>query len=492
MASPAMQFSSTLPLVHGMGQDLAPPRSRYLVQIPAILMLTGLVTWVAADEAAMAISAAISAAVAIYLLWDWLFRAGPTRLSTVYAFSLLAGYGGGALNTWLTLPRGGATLASVLGADEDVLARGMAAVMMTCAVLCFIGELYERPVFGRDFRVPLNRQTFTLIYFATGAFIVGFLTHSLGYGGVASAVGGQQNPAAALLSWAFGPFIAISAAVFLAAPKGIAKLLTGVCLLILSVLLMTVSRTMIVYTAMEVIFALRLTGYRVKGTVVKKFLLLGVLAVFVFTGVTVLMLFRLAGFQSRDKTNISLAERVTTAASWVEDGTALTRANEANQGNVQKRTFVLGFFADILEGSSQKSPAYGLDSAYQLAAAVPRVFFPNKDAVGMGEESLDDELFGLTYKDAANTLLTAGATDFGLIGVLLYPLVTMWIFSFSFRILSGYLSALPMSIILLGIIFVLLQTESTLTHYAVAVRNEILFAVLLLIFYKLPAFRLRH
>jgi hypothetical protein len=487
-----MQFGPTSSLSFGMGKDLAPPRSGHLIQIPALLMLTGLVTWIAANEAAMAISAAIAAAVAIYLVWEWLFRAGPTRFSTIYTFGLLLGYGGGALNTWLTLPRAGATLASVLGADEDVLARGMAAVLMTAALLCFMGELYERPLFGRDFRVPLNRQTFTLIYFATGAFIVGFLTHSLGYGGVANSGGGQQNPAAALLSWAFGPFIAITAAVFMAAPRSISKLLTGICLLILAILLMTVSRTVVVYTAMEVIFALRLTGYRVKGTIVKKLLLLAVLAGFVMTGVTVLMLFRLAGYQNHNKSNISLTERITTAAAWVADGTALTRANEANRGNVQKRTFVLGFFADVLEGSSQKSPAYGLDSLYQLTAAVPRVLFPNKGNVGMSEEGMDDELFGLTYRDAANTLLTAGATDFGLLGVLLYPVMVIGLFSFSTRLLSGYLPALPMSIIALGIIFALLQTESALTNYAVAIRNEILFAVLLLIFYRLPAFRLRH
>jgi hypothetical protein len=218
------------------------------------------------------------------------------------------------------------------------------------------------------------------------------------------------------------------------------------------------------------------------------------LAGFVMVGVTVLMLFRLAGYQSHDKTSISLTERITTAASWVADGTALTRANEANQGNVQKRTFVLGFFADILEGSSQRSPAFGVDSVYQLAQAVPRVFLSNKDnlSFGIGEESLDDELFGLTYKDAANSLITAAATDFGLLGVLLYPVTLTFIFSVSTRFLSNYLPALPMSIIALWIIFALLETEATLTHYAVAVRNEILFTVLLLIFYKLPAFRLQH
>ncbi len=487
-----MQFGSASLLSHGTGQDIAPPRVRYITQIPALLMVTGLGTWIASNEQAMVVGSVVASAVALYQLWDWLFRGGPTRFSTIYTFTLLLGYGLGALNTWLTLPRGGATLASALGADEGVLARGMATILMTAAVLCFVGELYERPVIGRDFRVPLNQQTYTFIYLVTGAMIVGFLTHSFDYGGVVNSVGSQQNPAAALLAWTFSPCVAIAAAVFLAAPKGSSKVLVGICLLILAVLLMTVTRRTVIYAGMQVIFALRLTGYRVKGTIVKKLLLLGMLGVFIFTGITVLMLFRLAGYESHNKSNIPLIERITTAAAWVADGTALERANKANQSNVQKRSFVLGFFADVLEGSTQRETAFGYDSLSQLAVAVPRVFFPGKDSFGAGEEFLDDELFGLTYADAPNTSITAGATDFGLIGVFLYPLAVSFIFAFSVRVVAAYLPALPISIIVLGTIAVLLQTETTLTAYAVSIRNEILFAIFMLIYYRMPAFRWRY
>jgi hypothetical protein len=472
-----------------LGEDVAPPRALYLNHFPAVLVVTGLVTWVAGNELAMVMAATVASLIALYMLWDWLFQEGPTRFSTILAMTLLLGYGLGAVNTWLTLPRGGLPLATFLGADQGILTRGMAAVLITAGSLCFLGEMYERPLWGREFRIPLDQHTYALIYIGTLAIIAGFLTHSLGYGGLKNTFGEQQSIAPALLSWLFAPLTALTAAVFLAS-RGVSKLLTGICALILCVLLMTVGRRVIVYTAMEIVFALRLTGYRLKGTIFRKSLLIAVLGIFIAVGVTVLMLLRLAAIQNHSDINTPLDQRIQIAMGWVEDGTALTRANEANQANVQGRTFVLGFFADVLEGSSQKAPAYGRDLVGWTSMAVPRIFNPNKDSI-LGEEDLDDELFGLTYRDAANSILTNGATDFGFLGVLMYPLLLVFLMRFSIDILSRFLTPLPVSIIALGAIFTLVQTENSLTTYLVTIRNQIIFSIILFIFSRLPILRLR-
>jgi len=122
--------------------------------------------------------------------------------------------------------------------------------------------------------------------------------------------------------------------------------------------------------------------------------------------------------------------------------------------------------------------------------AVPRVFNPGKDLT-FGEEGLDDELFGLTYKDAANSILTNGATDFGLLGVIVYPLLLVWLFRFLIESLSRFLPSVPMAIIALGAIFSLLQAENSLTAYFVTIRNAIIFSVILFLFVRLPDIRLR-
>jgi hypothetical protein len=473
-----------------LGEDYAAPRPVYFTHIPAILMLTGLGAWIASNELAMVLAATVASLVAGYLLWDWLVREGPTRFSTIYAMTILLGYGLGALNTWFTLPRGGLSLSAFMGADEGVLARGMAAVLLSASFLCFLGELYERPLFGREFRIPLDQRTYTLIYVGTLAIIAGYFAHALDFGGGTSS-GGQQSVASALLGWVFAPLVALTAGVFLATPKGLPKLFTGICTLVLCALVMTVGRRVVIYTAMEILFALRLTGYRLKGTAFKKILLFAGVAGFVVVGVTVVMLLKLAANQSRLGMSTPLIQRVQIALSWVEDGTALTRATEANRTNARTRTFVLGFLADIVEGSSRSTPALGRDFMWQTYLALPRVVATEKDS-GIGEEALVDEIFGLTYRDAANSILTNGATDFGLLGVIVYPLFFVWLLRFSIDVLSRFLPPSAASLIALGAIFEFLQTEAVTTGYIVTLRDEILFTIILMIFFRLPIIRLRN
>ncbi len=487
-----MQFDSPPLFTRRLGEDFAPPRAFYVIHIPAILAVTSLAAWVASNELAMVAAAAVASIVAIYMLWDWLLREGPTRFSTLLALTLLLGYGLGAVNTWITLPRGGLSLAKFIGADEGVLARGMAGVLLSTVPLCSLGELYERPLFGREFRIPLDQHTFALLVLATVATGIGFVTGSLGYMGAQGTFGEQLSVSAALLSWLFPPLTALTIAIFVATPRGPAKLLVGLCMLALLAFVMVVGRRIIVYTAMEALLALRLTAYRLKGSFFKKTLILFTLAGFVAVGVTVFMLIRLAGFENpNDPSALSLAHRAETAMSWVKDGTALTRATVANQSNAQKRTFVLGFFADVLEGSSRRTPGLGRDLAEYVGTAVPRAINPNKD-LWSGEESFADELFGLTYGDAANSILTNGAVDFGLLGVIAYPLLIVVIMRISIEVFSRFLPPLPMSIIMLGATFTMLQTETSTTAYFVSIRNEIIFAIVLFTYTRLPRFGFRR
>ncbi len=109
-----------------------------------------------------------------------------------------------------------------------------------------------------------------------------------------------------------------------------------------------------------------------------------------------------------------------------------------------------------------------------------------------GEESFADELFGLTYTDAPNSILTNGAVDFGLLGVVAYPLLIVLIMRVSIEALSRFLPPLPMAIIILGAIFAMLQTETATSAYFVSIRNEIIFAIILFLYSRLPKFGLRR
>jgi hypothetical protein len=293
-----------------------------------------------------------------------------------------------------------------------------------------------------------------------------------------------------LLLWMFPPLTALAVAVFLGVRGPFVKPLMGLCTLALLVLIMATGRRNMIYTAMVVIFTLRLTGYRLKGTVVRKFLLVAGLGFFLAIGVSVFMLLRVAGYQTHGS-KASLVQRIQIALSWVEDGTALDRATEANRTNVQKRTFVLGFFADVLEGSSSRTPALGKDILGYTSVAIPRVFNPDKDLT-FSEEGLVDGLFGLTYTDAANSVLTNGAADFGFAGALVYPVLVAWLFRFSIAVLSKILPPLSVAFVVLGMIFTIVQTENSAAEYLGTIRNVIIFAVVLGLLSLVPQISLRN
>ena len=489
-ASAAAALPSPSNPFHGLGEDITRPRNLYVTHIPAALFLTGIVAWISGNEIGMVAAAAVAGAVSLYLFWDWLFREGPTRFSTLVAMALLQGYGLGTLNTWLTLPRGGFTIAQFLGGDEGSYARGMAAVLMASVPLIFLGELFERPLFGSEFRLPLDQSTYLFIFAGTLAMIGGFLTHSIGFQGVQTVAGEQLGVIATLLGYMFPSLTALTVAVFLVSRGRLVRLAVGLCSVILCILIMVVSRRIMIYTAMVLIFSLRLTGYRLKGTFFKKMFLIAGSGIVLAIGVTVFMLLRLAGIQARAM-DAPLTERIQIALSWVEEGTALSRATEANRVNAQKRTFVLGFFADILEGSSLHTPAFGQDVLGYTLQSVPRVLNPEKD-LGFSEERLVDAQFGLTYSDGANSVLTNGATDFGLIGVLAYPLLVVALFRFILNILSRILPVMPVAFIAIGMIFSLVQTENSFEAYLTTIRDVIIFSFILIVFARLPRFSLQN
>ncbi len=50
-----MQFDSPLPYSRPLSEDFAPPRTLYVIQIPAILAVTAFVSWIIGTELAMVV-----------------------------------------------------------------------------------------------------------------------------------------------------------------------------------------------------------------------------------------------------------------------------------------------------------------------------------------------------------------------------------------------------------------------------------------------------
>lgn len=435
----------------------------------------------------MVLASVVSSAIALFTLWDWLFLHAPTRFSTLLGIALLLGYGLGTLNTWATLPRAGLTLAVAYGLSEGILARGLGAVLISASALYFLGEIFEKPLFGRDFQFHIAPRTRILIYVNTLAILAGYPTHALGIHGATAAMGHVSIPGE-FLGWLYIPSTALAVVAFLTATRRLDRVLTGLSALVLLAMFSVMGRRITIYTSMEVLLVMGLAGFRWREKMLRNVLvILALVAVMVTTSLT-FMLLRIAGGMGNTTKHTTLESRAQIAGKLVQKGGAYTLASKSTEANFQSRTFVLAFLANILDASTRMTPALGNDVVGSVQIAIPSVLYPDKPRY-FAEETLVDQQFGLSYGDQPNSILTAGATDFGLIGMLLYPLLLVIIVRIVFNFLARRLSPVPVMFVALGFICSMLATEDTVTGYCVGLRDSILFSVVLAIFMAFPTIR---
>jgi hypothetical protein len=460
---------------------------RYIAQIPAVLALTGIGSWIIGDDVGMLLASGVATAVTIYVAWDWLIRRGPTRYSTILALALLFGYGTGTLNTWFTLPRGSVSMADYLGLNQGILTRGMAAALLATVPLFLIGEMFERPIFGRDFRFVFDPRIRTLTYLGAIAMLTGYFTHSLAFEGTASSNGHVSIPGV-FLSWLYAPLTAMTVAGFLTAQNRKDKVLGALSSLTLLMLFSVMGRRVTLYTVVEIIFVLGIIRFSWRGNLIRKLLLVGVMGAIIVFGALTFMLLRIASTTTRQK-HLTVDQRINVAGKMVQKGGAYALATERTQQNVATRSLVLGFFANVLDASSRMTPALGKDVAGYFQFAIPSIIHPDKDR-SFAEERLVDQQFGFSYGDEANSVITAGATDFGLVGVLVYPLLFVGLFRFVHNLFSRWFSTVPLLFISLSFIYMMMQTETGLTGYFETLRDAGLFGMVLAAFLALPRFRM--
>ena len=150
------------------------------------------------------------------------------------------------------------------------------------------------------------------------------------------------------------------------------------------------------------------------------------------------------------------------------------------QENAQLRGFILSFLADLLSHSTKSETGYGRDAANGFILAVPSFLWPSKTQnFPPVEEELANQLFGTAYPDQANSLLTAGVVDFGLMGALIYPVAAAAAVTLLFRVIVGVCSPFIAGVIVLAGVYFMLNAEVDFTGYVILIRNSIIFALLL-------------
>jgi hypothetical protein len=496
MQTLTMTMDRPRPLIRGararrLGSLFVPTRRAYLVIMPAILFAGALVGWAAGSDISMVIAAFLMTAVSAYLFFDLLGRRAPLRMTTILAATLGLAYGLGTLNTWFTLPRGDETLGEFLQISTADLAHTMASCCVSIAILLVVGELYETPLFGEEFELRFDMRSVILVTLGMLVIAASFATGHTGFMGASvqetGAEAGHVGVLASLAAWLAGPLLACAVCMALNLRESSTRLYMRGMSVLLFVLIFPLGRRVIIYSVILSLIGLRLGRYKIPYSPLRKAVYLGLLGSVVYAASVGFFYLRVAGYSMVKPT---LLQRVSGAVDLAHTK-SYAEIKEMLSKNVETRTFILGFLAQI-EGYTDTMPAgYGADFMGQFQLAAPSILFPGKDLF-FTEEALVNTLFGSNFPDQANSVFTAGAVDFGIWGIFFYPVIFAFMVRFFLELLAESLPNFTACFIVLASVAALLEPEVALTEYFVVLRNGVFFGGGIAILMALPQIQLRR
>jgi hypothetical protein len=484
----SLPWSGPAAPIRRLGGSVSLARRLYFLDFPLLLLSVGLFTWIVPTDTMLFISALTGGAAGLYTLWDIAIRRGPIRFSHFFCIANTVGYGLGVVNSWLTISRGNMSLAAFFDRDPQAVAQAMAAVLISSAILYSLGEIYESPVFGEDFKLRIDNRAPAFVFMGTVVILIGVATGRLGYMGVSAGANGQLGFFAGLLGWLRPTLFAFTCIVLLEWRKGLLKWILGATLALQFLLVVPTGRRNILYFVLLAVIATRFSSFTPRWSIVRKAVYAGILAALVGIGSVAFYYLRVVSW---GKHEISLPDRISLAWTFYESGNT-AKANSDFAQNLQKRTFVLGYVSDLLDASFRMAPAKGADAWHEFELAIPSVFWANKSEFLYAEESIADMQFHFAYTDEANSIYSAGALDFGIWGMILYPIIVAALFRLVAEMVRSSLPEMVSTIVILAMLFDALMTEAGLWVRLVTMRDSLLFAAVLWLFFKMPAFSMSH
>ena len=350
--------------------------------------------------------------------------------------------------------------------------------------------MYETPIFGEDFELKFNNRS--VVFLTLGTVILGasFAHGSTGFMGASVGEGeeiGRLGYLASLSEWLSGSLLALSVCIALNIKGGFTRTYVRLLSVLLFLMVFPLGRRVMIYAVVLTLVGLRLGRYKVPYSPLKKVVLLSLLAAVIYFATIGFFFLRIAGYGMLRPT---LVQRISAAIRLAKEGSYADIKQQFSE-NVQKRTFILGFLGQ-LEGYARYMPtANGVDLQKQAQLALPSLLFPEKDLF-FTEENLANATFGTSYLDEANSVFTAGALDFGIWGVLIYPLIAALIFRLFFELIAESMPVFAACFVILASFSTVLEPENTVTSYFVIIRNGIVFGSVVWFIMSLPEFRVRN
>ena len=415
----------------------------------------------------------VTASIGVIPIVELIRNPGSVRVFWLMSGGILFGYAGGALLSFLLSGSFDDFFWSVGGGRPiSAVANALCLVIAPCIVLLVAG-IFNAPIFPREkLNISLNlmrRWSWIFLAFIFFAYwrgdldfmgtvagadkrisALGALAHVmipalLGYLGVLLAIGEWRGQKLAML-------FQLGLALLLALPTGRRLFLADL---------------MVFGTGFALAGGFDRWGMTRKLVFASLVVFVAYLAFFLF------FVMRVAGYQLPHSEGPNLLGRVDRAMTIVSTPDGRSHVVDMMMGATRSRTFILGYYADLLSSLSGSTPLYGEILVNSVLVSVPSVLYPDKDRILRtgGAENMANPAFHLAIDDEANSVLTDGISDFGVFGVFAYVLGVAAMIVVFMRMLERW--GEPHEQLLIGFFIVsfLLVPEMTISGYISGLRN---------------------
>jgi hypothetical protein len=409
----------------------------------------------------------------------------PSRIKIydILGFSLVFGYGTGALYSLVSFELDGLDLLKNAMVEEYWLARTLGLVVAAAGFLHVLGRADSKGYLLENFSLneatkirslwfAIITTTLLAIFIATGK--IGFMGDvyiTQGFVGI--------SPSSSILLELSSP---LGAVMFYIGMKDDRSKIKGLFIALAIVLLL------LQFGFGRRIFVFLTLTYLMVFFFIKKpsHLSLKHLAFFVLIGITIQIAttsfaaLRISTYLNKGA-NKSIYEMVPDAIKIYQNKDYYQLDQKIHE-NLRSRAFILDYSASIDKALSTIQPIYGDNLLRALVVATPSFIYPSKyknKLFMLTEEVLINPHFRLTSTDNANTLLTGALADFGELGIFIIPPLFCFILSSLLSASRKHTNPLTSLLISLYILYKLSSAESEIGVYISIIRFMIIFTVIL-------------
>jgi len=428
----------------------------------------------------------------------YLLAAGryQTRLTWFLAGSLLLGYGSGTVNTMLSFALSGYDGLLVVGIPKNYVAYAVQLVLLASAALLAAGH-FEPPFICPRHLVRMSWKQERFLWIAVAFSALAYWHGDLSFEGSIVEAGTYRNSIFASLAAGMPGICLPLSAIGIVQARGRQRIRFILLGLLAALMLFPMGRRAVFYPLAIAIFAaLRLSGWQPRFSAARKGMIaVSLLAVMGLSSFFFLSL-RTSVNQSGSNHGVYRNGSLLAAAPILIENLLTNQSAMASQvgENMQSRTFIIGYLALLARGGDTPSPMMGSDAAFSVKIAIPDMVYSffgiDKTPLRQinTEEGLANEHFGLPVYDDANSILTGGLIDFGLAGVIAYPLLLCLLFRGLLYVTKTLINIEGEIFAILFVLSALLQTEYELSAYVAGIRGLILMIFIWTLLYWLPDF----